>query len=117
MGSQNASILNITLFFLLLGEVLNAHGRINVYGLALRRRPLMKATRRDRVLSRCERVSRESSVPGGSEESLFSFLLKVESQLRAGIKEDPRLGFGRRKSSKMTSRMRSAPSNLSRYIE
>jgi hypothetical protein len=111
MGSQNASILNITLFFLLLGEVLNAHGRINVYGLALRRRPLMKATRRDRVLSRCERV------PRGSEESLFSFLLKVESQLRAGIKEDPRLGFGRRKSSKMTSRMRSAPSNLSRYIE
>src|ERR1700738_1146409 len=108
MGTQNASFL---------GEVLNAHGRICVYGLALRRRPLLNAPRLDHVLAGSERDCRESSVPRGSDESLFSFLLKVESQLRAGIKEDPRLGFGRRKSSKMTSRMRSAPSNLSRYIE
>jgi hypothetical protein len=99
------------------GEVLSAEGRIHVYRLAFRRITLMKATRWDDVLSGSERVSRRKSALRGSDESLFSLLLKIESRLRAGTKEESQLGPGRRKSSKLKGLRRSTPSNLSRYIE
>jgi hypothetical protein len=75
----------------------------------------MKANRSDDLLFGSERVSRRNSPPRGSDESLFSRLLEIESRLRAGSKDDSQPG--RRKSSKMKSQKRSQPSNLSRYIE
>jgi hypothetical protein len=77
----------------------------------------MKATRWDVVLSGSERVSHRNSAPQGSDESLFSFLLKVESQLRTGGKNNPQLGLGLRKPSKMKSSQRWVPTPLTRYIE
>jgi hypothetical protein len=77
----------------------------------------MKATRWDVVLSGSARVNRQDSAPQGSDESLFSFLLKVESELRAGGKNSPQLGLGLRKPSKMKSSQRWAPTTLTRYIE
>jgi hypothetical protein len=44
-------------------------------------------------------------------------LLKVESQLRTGGKNNPQLGLGLRKPSKMKSSQRWVPTPLTRYIE
>jgi hypothetical protein len=77
----------------------------------------MKVNRRDDLLFGSERVSRRNWPPRGSDESLFSLLLKIESRLRAGVKGGSQLGPGRRKSSNLKGPKRSTPSNLSRYIE
>jgi len=77
----------------------------------------MKATRWNEVISGSRRVSRQKSAPQGSDESLFSLLLKIESRLSTGIKGDFQLGSGRRKAPKLKFPQRSTPSNLSRYIE
>jgi hypothetical protein len=100
-----------------IGKVLRAEKGIRVYGLNFRRRMLMKATRWNEVISGSERVSRQKSAPQGSDESLFSRLLKIESRLRRGTKGDFQFGSGRRKSSTLKFLNRSTPSNLSRYIE
>jgi hypothetical protein len=44
-------------------------------------------------------------------------LLKVETRLRAGVKNDSQCGLGRHKSSKRKISPRSFSNNLSRYIE
>jgi hypothetical protein len=77
----------------------------------------MKITPWEDVLSDSARVRLSSAAADGSEESLFSLLLKVESQLRTGIKDNSRHGLGRYKSSKMKAAQRSISRNLSRYIE
>jgi hypothetical protein len=100
-----------------IGKVLCAEKGIRVYGLNFRRRMLMKATRWDEVISGSTRVSRQKSTPPGSDESLFSLLLKFESRLQRGLKGDFQLGSGRRKPSKLKLPQRSIPGNLSRYIE
>jgi hypothetical protein len=100
-----------------IGKVLCAEKGIRVYRLNFRRRMLMKATRWNEVISGSQRVSRQKSAPKGSEESLFSLLLKIESRLQPGIKGDFQLGSGRRKSPKLKLPQRSIPSNLTRYIE
>jgi hypothetical protein len=69
------------------------------------------------VISGFERVGRKKSTPRASDESLFSLLLKLESRLRAGAKDDSKPGLARRKFSKVKRLKRSTPSNLSRYIE
>jgi hypothetical protein len=97
-------------------KVLCAEKGIRVYRLNFRRRMLMKATRWNEVISGSERVSRQKSAPQGSDESLFSLLLKIESRLGTGIKGDFH-GSGRRQSSKLKFPKGSTPSNLSRYIE
>lgn len=77
----------------------------------------MKATRWNEVISGSERISRQKSASKGSDESLFSLLLKFESRLQTGSKSDFPLGSGRHKASKFRLPQRSTPSNLSRYIE
>jgi hypothetical protein len=100
-----------------IGKVLSAEGGIRVYRLSFRRRMVMKANRWNEVISGSERVSRQKSASQGSDESLFSLLVKIESRLRTGIKGDFQLGSGRRKSPKLKLPQRSIPRNLSRYIE
>lgn len=77
----------------------------------------MKATRWEKVFSGSERVSWQKSTLEGSEESLFSLLLKVETRLNDGVKHEFQHGHGQSKSPKLRSPTRSAPTNLSRYIE
>jgi hypothetical protein len=77
----------------------------------------MKVTPWDDVPSGSARVRLGNSAPDGSEESLFSLLVKVENRLRAGINDDRQYGLGRHKSSKTRISQRSLGSNLSRYIE
>jgi hypothetical protein len=76
----------------------------------------MKVTPWD-VPSGSARVRLSNPAPDGPGESLFSLLLKVETKLRAGTKDDSHYGLGRHKSSKMKLSCRSISSNLSRYIE
>jgi hypothetical protein len=77
----------------------------------------MKVTPWEDVASGFRRVRPSNPAPDGSEESLFSLLLKVEARLRAGIKDDSQYGLGRHRSSKRKFSSRSISSNLSRYIE
>jgi hypothetical protein len=77
----------------------------------------MKAIHWNEVMSGFERGSRKKSAPRGSDESLFSLLLKFESRLRTGVKDDSQPGLARRKFSNLKRLKRSTPSNLSRYIE
>ena len=77
----------------------------------------MKVTPWVDVHSDSARVRLGNSAPDGSEESLFSLLLKVETRLRAGVKNDSQCGLGRHKSSKRKISPRSLSNNLSRYIE
>jgi hypothetical protein len=77
----------------------------------------MKITPWDDVRSGPTRVRLGNSAPDGSEASLFSLLLKVETRLRAGVKNDSQCGLGRHKSSKRKISPRSFSNNLSRYIE
>jgi hypothetical protein len=88
-----------------------------VYGLSFRRRTLMKLTPWDDVRAGSTRVRLGYSAHDGSEESLFSLLLKVETRLRAAAKNDSQHGPERRKSSKTKTSPRSFSSSLSRYIE
>jgi hypothetical protein len=98
------------------GEVLSAARRNSAYSLCFRRRTLMKATRWDEF-SGPERINRQKSTPKGPDESLFSLLLKFESRLSEGVKQEFQHGIGRRKSPKLRGLTVSAFSNLSRYIE
>jgi hypothetical protein len=77
----------------------------------------MKITPWDDVRSGPTRVRLGNFAPDGSEESLFSLLLKVETRLRASVKNDGQYGLGRHKSSKTKISPRSLSNNLSRYIE
>ena len=77
----------------------------------------MKVTPWVDVHSDSARVRLGNSAPDGSEESLFSLLLKVETRLRAGVKDDSRYGLGRHKSSRTRVSPPSLSNNLSRYIE
>lgn len=77
----------------------------------------MKATRWDDVLFGSERVRRRKSITGGSDESLFSFLLEMEDQLRSGLVEKPKERPDRHKSSSLDDAKRLTRRNLSRYIE
>jgi hypothetical protein len=77
----------------------------------------MKITPWNDALFGSERVSPQNSASSGSDESLFSRLLKIESQLRAGIKDDSRLGLGRHNSPRMKGFAQLTPRTLSRYIE
>jgi hypothetical protein len=77
----------------------------------------MKVTPWEDRLSGSARVRLSNPAPDGSEESLFSLLLKVETRLRAGIKDDCQYRLGRHKSCKTKVSSRSISSNLSRYIE
>jgi hypothetical protein len=76
----------------------------------------MKVTPWD-VRSGSARVRLGNSAPDESEESLFSLLLKVETRLRAGVKDDSQYRLGRHKSSRARVSPHSLSSNLSRYIE
>jgi hypothetical protein len=76
----------------------------------------MKATRWDEVFSGPERVNRQKPTPKGPDESLFSLLLKFESRLSEGVKQEFH-GTGRRKSPKLRGLPVSTFTNLSRYIE
>jgi hypothetical protein len=77
----------------------------------------MKVTPWDDVRSGPTRVRLGNSAPDGTEESLFSLLLKVETRLRIAVKDDNQYGLGRHKSSKTKISPRSFSKNLSRYIE
>jgi hypothetical protein len=77
----------------------------------------MKVTPWDDVRSGPTRVRLGNSAPDGSEESLFSLLLKVETRLRGGVKNDSQFGLGRHNSSSAKISPRSVSRNLSRYIE
>jgi hypothetical protein len=77
----------------------------------------MKVTPWDDVLSGSVRVRQRNPAPHGADESLFSLLLKVESQLRAETKDGAQRLAERRKPSKVRVSQRSTHSNLSRYIE
>jgi hypothetical protein len=77
----------------------------------------MKVTPWEDVLSGSARVHLSNPAPDGSEESLFSLLLKVETRLRVGTKDDSQHGLGRYKSSKRKVPRHSISGNLSRYIE
>jgi hypothetical protein len=77
----------------------------------------MKVTPRGYVPSGSALVRLGNSAPDGSEESLFSLLLKVETRLRAGTNDDSQDGLGRHKSPKKNISQRSFSNNLSRYIE
>jgi hypothetical protein len=76
----------------------------------------MKVTPWD-VRSGSTRVRLGNSAPDESEESLFSLLLKVETRLRVGVKDDSQYGLGRHKSSRTSVSPHSLSNNLSRYIE
>jgi hypothetical protein len=77
----------------------------------------MKATRWDDVLFGSERVRRRKSTTGGSDESLFSFLLEIEGQLCLGPNDKPKQKPDRYKSSSLDEARRLTRRNLSRYIE
>jgi len=77
----------------------------------------MKATHWDDVLFGCERVRRRKSTTGGSDESLFSFLLEMEDQLRLGLNDKPKQKPDWYKSSSAEEPNRLTRRNLSRYIE
>jgi hypothetical protein len=77
----------------------------------------MKVTPWEDFLTGSARVRLSKPAPDGSQESLFSLLLKVEARLRAGIKDDSRNGLGRHRSSKTKISSHPISNNLSRYIE
>jgi hypothetical protein len=77
----------------------------------------MKATRWDDVLFGSERVRRRKSTTLGSDESLFSFLLEMEDQLRLGLNENPKQKPDWYKSSAVDEPKRLTSRKLSRYIE
>jgi hypothetical protein len=77
----------------------------------------MKATRWDDVLFGSERVRRRKSTTGGSDESLFSFLLEMEDQLRLGLNDEPKQKPDRYNSSSLDELERLTRRSLSRYIE
>ncbi len=77
----------------------------------------MKATCRGDALSGSQRLSRRKSAPEGSEESLFSLLLKIETRLISRVSDGSRQPAGRRQSSKAKAPKLSGRSKLSRYIE
>lgn len=77
----------------------------------------MKDTRWVDFLSGSGRVRRGNPADHRLDESLFSLLLKMESRLRAGAKDDFQSGSQQRKFSKMKVPKRSKLINLSRYIE
>ena len=77
----------------------------------------MKVTPWDDIGSASARVRLSNPAPDGSEESLFSLLLKVETRLRGGTRDDGQYGLGRHKSSKTEVSPRGFSSSLSRYIE
>jgi hypothetical protein len=77
----------------------------------------MKATRWDVVLIGSERVRRRKSAPGGSDESLFSFLLEMEDQMRFGMNDHPKPEPGWWKKSATNEPNQLTRRNLSRYIE
>lgn len=77
----------------------------------------MKATRRGDTLSGSQRLSRRKPAPVGSEESLFSLLLKIETRLIPRVADGSRRPAGRRESSKTKAPKLSGRSKLSRYIE
>ena len=99
------------------GELPNADLGIRVYCLPFRRKPLMKATRRDDVLFGSERVRRRKSIPEASEGSLFSLLLEIESRSRSGSNEDSKQGLRRSRSSQKEEQKQLPRRNLSRYVE
>jgi hypothetical protein len=77
----------------------------------------MKATRWDDVLFGSERVRRRKSITGGSDESLFSFLLEMEDQLHLGLSENPKQKPDWYKGSSVDEPRPLTRRNLSRYIE
>jgi hypothetical protein len=77
----------------------------------------MKAPRWDDVLFGSERERRRKSTPGGSDGSLFSFLLEMEDQLLSIPNDHPKRKPGWGKSSGMGKPKRLTRRNLSRYIE
>jgi hypothetical protein len=77
----------------------------------------MKATAWDDVLFGSERVRRRKSTTGGSDESLFSFLLEMEDQLRLGLNENPTQKPDWYKSCSVDEPKPLTRRNLSRYIE
>ena len=77
----------------------------------------MKATRWDDFIYGTELVSRRKSDLKGSDESLFSLLLELESSLNGSVELDSQPGFGGSKPSKLRGLKRSKPSSLSRYVE
>jgi hypothetical protein len=77
----------------------------------------MKATRWDDVLFGSERVRRRKSITGGSDESLFSFLLEMEDQLGLGLNDRLKQKPDRHKSASLDEPKRLTRRNLSRYIE
>ena len=77
----------------------------------------MKATRWDDVLFGSERVRRRKSTTGGSDESLFSFLLEMEDQLHLGLSENPRQKPDWCKGSSVDEARPLTRRNLSRHIE
>jgi hypothetical protein len=77
----------------------------------------MKVTPWEDSLSGSARVRLSNPAPDGSEESLFSLLLKVETKLRVGLKDESQYRLGRHKSLRAKVSPRSISSNLSRYVE
>jgi hypothetical protein len=77
----------------------------------------MKATRWEEDVLFGSEPGRRKSTLQGSDESLFSILLKIESRLRAGKRDVFEPGLIGRKSAKMDGPKRLTPRTLSRYIE
>ena len=77
----------------------------------------MKAPRWDDVLFGSERERRRKSTPGGSDGSLFSFLLEMEDQLRSIPNDRPNQKAGCGQSSGVGEPKRLTRRSLSRYIE
>lgn len=77
----------------------------------------MKATRWEDVVFGSEHVGRRKSTLQGSDESLFSILLEIESRLRAGKRHSSEPGPIRRKSVRIGRPKRLTARTLSRYIE
>jgi hypothetical protein len=77
----------------------------------------MKAPRRDDAFFGSERVRRRLATPRVSDESLFSWLLEMEDQLRSGTSTTPSQELGRRKASPTQEPKRLTRRTLSRYIE
>ncbi len=77
----------------------------------------MKAPRWDDLLFGSERVRRRKSTTGVSDESLFSFLLEIEDQLRLGLSDQPKQKPDWTKSASGDEPKRLTRRILSRYIE
>ena len=77
----------------------------------------MKATRWDETFFGSERVSLQDPSLPGSGESLFSLLLKFESQLKKNHKDGSPFELGSGELAKTKDLKRSTPRYLSRYIE